>query len=727
MKKNYFLILVLTFFISSFSFGQTTLSAGDLVVIEFRADTPDTFRFVPLVDLEAGTIIKFSEGGYSDTNSSINTNESIIVYTAPSAITAGTNVKFEADDITNNPSVWAFELGTFVGFSASGDNLLVYQGDTASPTFIFAVQSNSTEWQTNHVSDSNQSALPPGLTDGVNAVAAGAGAGAESEFDNIYYNGITSGSKSTILASVANASNWVGDNGTSYSPITGNFTISTSMTPNVTITSPSANQVFPSTTTEVPVTLSIDNFTVSGDAGGGVSDNSGDGYIKSTFETQGGSTENSNFFTTTLPNITVAAGNTYTLTLELVDNSGNSLSTPVTQSVTFSVLFPCDIQLATILTTCETSTSGTDTYTTSIDFTAGNTTTYTITAKDSNNNDVGTIGGDNPSTSASGTITITGVPEGTDFTVKVNGGTGSSCDLTRNISSPTCFPLPIFEDFSYADGSLTNNPLWNGFSGTSGDLLVESGQAVVQHGTPSEDAQIQFESVSGNIYYALDFTVVDPGNPIPGTDNEYFALFKDSGFGFVGRLDIVPPTSSGDFSVGIASDGSTADSVWATDLSYGVKYRATVKYDQLNDIAQLWIDATLETDTSILGADLEDPGRTVIAFALRQSDSDLNEKILVDNLKIGTTFSETTLSSSDIEIQGFAIYPNPVTNGRLSITSNSSDNKQVSIFNVLGKNVLNTIISGTKAEVNTSGISAGIYILKVVEGGKTATSKLIIR
>lgn len=165
----------------------------------------------------------------------------------------------------------------------------------------------------------------------------------------------------------------------------------------------------------------------------------------------------------------------------------------------------------------------------------------------------------------------------------------------------------------------------------------------------------------------------------------------------------------------------------ATDLSYGVKYRATVKYDQLNDIAQLWIDATLETDTSILGADLEDPGRTVVAFALRQSDSDLNEKILVDNLKIGTTFSETTLSSSNIEIQGFAIYPNPVTNGRISITSNSSDNKQVSIFNVLGKNVLNTIISGTKAEVNTSGISAGIYILKVVEGGKTATSKLIIR
>ncbi|WP_430928613.1 T9SS type A sorting domain-containing protein [Polaribacter marinivivus] len=505
------------------------------------------------------------------------------------------------------------------------------------------------------------------------------------------------------------------------------FKNTTSTDPSLVISSPSNNQVFQSTTTEVPITLGINNFTVSGDAGGGVSDNSGDGYLKTTLQETGQADVMTNFFTATPSPITVVSGRSYTATVELVDNSGNPFNPKVEASVAFSVALPCDIQLSTIVTTCDATTSGTDTYTTSIDFTAGNTTTYTITAKDINNNDVGTIGGDNPSTSASGTITITGVPEGTDFTVKVIGGTGSSCDLTRDISSPTCFPLPIYEDFSYTDGSLTSNPLWNGFSGTSGDLMVESGQAVVQHGTPSEDAQIQFEPVSGNIYYALDFTVVDPGNPIPGTDNEYFALFKDTGFGFVGRLDIVPPTNSGDFTVGIATDGGIADSVWATDLSYGVKYRATVKYDQDKDIAQLWINASSETDTSILGADLEDPGRTVVAFALRQSDSDLNEKILVDNLKIGATFSETTLSSSIVEIQGFAIYPNPVSNGRLTITSNSTDSKQVSIFNVLGKNVLNTTISGTKAEVNTSGISAGIYILKVVEGGKTATSKLIIR
>ena len=48
------------------------------------------------------------------------------------------------------------------------------------------------------------------------------------------------------------------------------------------------------------------------------------------------------------------------------------------------------------------------------------------------------------------------------------------------------------DDFAYADGSLTSNAKWARFSGTVGDLLVSGGQAVVQHGTPSEDAQAVF-------------------------------------------------------------------------------------------------------------------------------------------------------------------------------------------------------------------------------------------
>ena len=453
-----------------------------------------------------------------------------------------------------------------------------------------------------------------------------------------------------------------------------------------------------------------------------------------------------------MPNITVAAGNTYTLTLELVDNSGNSLSTPVTQSVTFSVIFPCDIQLATILTTCETSTSGTDTYTTSIDFTAGNTTTYTITAKDSNNNDVGTIGGDNPSTSASGTITITGVPEGTDFTVKVIGGTGSSCDLTRNISSPSCIAFPIEEDFDYADAAnLGDQVSWTKLN-SGDDMLVTAGSLnytglkastgnKVTFSESGSETYTSFSDInSGTVYasFLLKITGFQTNGTQDTTDGGYIAALAGSTSGYDARFWVRPnpDTSGSTFDIGF---GHVSSNPTFTSVTYNLNdvLFVVMAYNMDTKVVSTWVNPDVSTfggtaPAVTLSSTDDNPPNSINLFILRQDSDRETPFIEVDELRISTSWAdvtpkEATASTINSQIEGFAIYPNPVTNGRLSITSNSSDNKQVSIFNVLGKNVLNTIISGTKAEVNTSGISAGIYILKVVEGGKTATSKLIIR
>ena len=197
------------------------------------------------------------------------------------------------------------------------------------------------------------------------------------------------------------------------------------------------------------------------------------------------------------------------------------------------------------------------------------------------------------------------------------------------------------DGFAYPDGSLVPNGGWATFSGNAGDLLVSSSQAQVQHGVPSEDAKLEFTSITGTIFYGLDFSVDDLGAPYTGGDNEYFALFSDGGTSnFRGRLDIVPPSGAGDFSVGISSATSTANAVWAADLTYGTTYRAIVKFDQDTNIAELWIDASAPTDPSILGEDGTDPGTVISAFALRQSDSSENETIRVDNLMIGGTFND---------------------------------------------------------------------------------------
>jgi len=374
--------------------------------------------------------------------------------------------------------------------------------------------------------------------------------------------------------------------------------------------------------------------------------------------------------------------------------------------------------------TCDAVTSGTDTYTATVDFTGGGTSTYTVST-----GGVGTVdlsGGD-PDVDATGTITVTGIPEGTDVTINVTDG--SICDVDYTVYSPTCQPaltLPLSDDFSYSDGSLVDALNWNNFSGTSGDLLVSSGQVMVKEdGSASEDASIAFTSVSGDIFYAFDFTVPNPGGVITGADYEYFALFKDDAFVYNGRIDIVEANSGGDYTVGIATSNSTADAIWATDLTFGTTYRATVRYNQDSNIAQLWIDATSSSDTSIMGADETDPGTTITQFGFRQSSSSSGESILVDNLVIASTFNGT-LSSKDYSIiDGLEIYPNPTTLGYINIFSKSQSAMKVGVFDILGKQVMSRTVENNRLDVST--LTSGLYIMKISQDNATATKKLVVK
>lgn len=76
-------------------------------------------------------------------------------------------------------------------------------------------------------------------------------------------------------------------------------------------------------------------------------------------------------------------------------------------------------------------------------------------------------------------------------------------------------------------------------------------------------------------------------------------------------------------------------------------------------------------------------------------------------------------------IDGLNLYPNPVSNGKVYITSKNDLDKEIIIFDVLGKKVLQTLISSK--ELNISNLSPGVYIIKINEGGSSATRKLIVK
>lgn len=86
--------------------------------------------------------------------------------------------------------------------------------------------------------------------------------------------------------------------------------------------------------------------------------------------------------------------------------------------------------------------------------------------------------------------------------------------------------------------------------------------------------------------------------------------------------------------------------------------------------------------------------------------------------------SKTSTSKSD-GIVDLSIYPNPASNGKIYITTHENLTKDIEIYDVLGKKILSTSLFGK--ELNISKLAAGIYILKIKEGTKSATRKLVVR
>jgi hypothetical protein len=104
------------------------------------------------------------------------------------------------------------------------------------------------------------------------------------------------------------------------------------------------------------------------------------------------------------------------------------------------------------------------------------------------------------------------------------------------------------------------------------------------------------------------------------------------------------------------------------------------------------------------------------------NDAGSNGLYAIDNFSISV--SEATLGLKQNTITGLNMYPNPVSNGTLYITSESSSAKSVDVYDVSGKQVLNSKTSNNA--VNVSNLTGGVYFVKITEDGKTATRKLII-
>lgn len=209
MKKiTSILILLLAF---SFGYGQTTLSVGDIAITGVNTQNPDQFSFVLLTDVTAGTTINFTDKGWLATGS-FRSGEGVVSWTATAATSCGTEIiitdiggnNYSSLDFSGSAIGSAAETDLGFGFSAGGDQVIAYQGTLASPTLLYAVHvANNNGWT--DATDTQNSAVPAGLTDGVNAMT----------FDrqNCVYDRSVLANQALIINAVADATNWSGANG----------------------------------------------------------------------------------------------------------------------------------------------------------------------------------------------------------------------------------------------------------------------------------------------------------------------------------------------------------------------------------------------------------------------------------------------------------------------------------------------------------------------------------
>ena len=111
------------------------------------------------------------------------------------------------------------------------------------------------------------------------------------------------------------------------------------------------------------------------------------------------------------------------------------------------------------------------------------------------------------------------------------------------------------------------------------------------------------------------------------------------------------------------------------------------------------------------------------------TDGTINVYLAADGSVMGgpITFDVSCagLSVNDFDLSDLKLYPNPVNGDYVTIQSSVSGEKNIEVYDITGKRLINTILNSDKLDV--SSVSSGVYLVKVTIQGQTKVSKLIIR
>ncbi|MDC8002795.1 T9SS type A sorting domain-containing protein [Aureisphaera galaxeae] len=372
----------------------------------------------------------------------------------------------------------------------------------------------------------------------------------------------------------------------------------------------------------------------------------------------------------------------------------------------------CALNVFVVDVTCDAITSGTDTYTTTLNFEGGGTDTYTITSTE------GTISGDDPSSQATGEIIISGVNEGVDFDYSV---TSTLCNITNTINAPDCDPGTDVSDIATLRGSVEGNV----YTLTGEAILTFQQDFRNQKFIEDATGAILIDDTAANI--TTTYAIGDGISGLIGTLSSFNGMMQ-----FVPVTDPGAPTSTG--------NTVTPQEVSITELNSNAENYES-EYVSINPAVDIggapnpfWEVGTVYSltngdgsfnfrtsffDANYIGQDIPTNAVFIAGIITERADDGGYYITARDN-----NDASTTLGIGDNDNNAFVLYPNPAQT-QINIVSQLSGEKTVAIFDISGKKVIDQTMSNDTLDI--SQLTSGMYIVKIAQESATSTKKLIVR
>ncbi|WP_347923872.1 T9SS type A sorting domain-containing protein [Pontimicrobium sp. SW4] len=218
---------------------------------------------------------------------------------------------------------------------------------------------------------------------------------------------------------------------------------------------------------------------------------------------------------------------------------------------------------------------------------------------------------------------------------------------------------------------------------------------------------------------------------MPDLENPSFTVVLTDAFtGSTG--DDLDPSNDGTFDT--SSLGSILDAVGVSDSGgddptlYGNILGGTdILYNGEFEPLLAFRDGTTEDWYNTVTINFGQPDEEVVVFDASGNFVDKNQFDTdpTGGPSYGTpNASRSVASTKENQIEGFELYPNPSSEAFVNISSNNRTPMKVSVFDILGKQVIQRTITNNR--LNVSNLNTGVYILRAEQDNAFTTRKLII-